>query len=271
LVKVTTFGLSNHDTQCPIFDKFFPFGFFLLGDFHQTPDEPIEMFDQQYKITAPSEILDVLTEASEIRASVKIGCEGAPAFRTWLIGFYKGHLLFDRPKDINPAVEVKKGDRIEVRYYPLGTGVYEFETEYIGSVDATSQCLTEIPRELVFVQRRDSYRVVPARSLPADVVSLLGRQAKATSRIENISITGACLSFPNEIQVRIGMVVPAICLLLNNDSMVELEGVIRASWSTSDGRFCLGLEWRHTNAEERRILKNYLVASQRFEIRRKLA
>ncbi|MDP8221942.1 MAG: PilZ domain-containing protein [Candidatus Lernaella stagnicola] len=189
-------------------------------------------------------------------------------FHSCILHTFHGDLVIDQPEPAAACENVEAGTEVQIHCFLSGAGMHVFNTRYLGKMGATSQHRLEMPGEINFVQRRQAFRVEPGNSLPAEIVSLLGRPALAKTRVENISITGICLSFIKSAGVKPGMEIQKIRVLLNNTEMLELDGIIRGAWRSKHGRFCLGIAWKHLSPENRKILNNYILSCQRFELRR---
>ncbi len=235
----------------------------------ENADNQKEMSDKPYTIHSERKIREVDIEAIESLGMIKVVTKGHGSFMSRIMKIHDGNLLIEQPvPTTKECTVVGPGTQVQIHYYPLGTGLYIFNTTYMGKAGVGSHCQLEFPETIKFVQRRDAYRVEPMHSFPAEVVSIIGKRVAEKTRIENISITGICLSFLKPAELRTGMKMPQILLYLNNDQMLELGGIIRGTWSGAGGRLFVGISWRGMSPNNRKLLNAYILNCQRLELRR---
>lgn len=212
--------------------------------------------------------LEVINEAVQSRGLIELTVAGRGLFITRIVSIHRDLLLLDKLEPPKRARKLLAETEAHVRYLPLGIGVYTFDSRLVAVPDAPSHWALKMPTDIRYIQRRDAYRVTPMHSLPAVCVSLGGRSAAPETQVENISLTGMCLSFPKSVELREGANLPDVCLLLNRTDALMLDGEVRHTWEEPSGRFFVGIAWKRVPRSRRQVLNAYLLACQRLMLRR---
>ena len=225
--------------------------------------------DSQRTQISGDELRKLLVDASGRRIRIRLFFppEG-PAFSSNLVHVYDSQLLMDGVG--SPAIRrlLEQEVRLEAEFSFRRTGVFRFSTYFATFKDHVSeQFLVELPAVIDHVQRRGAYRVEPSRTLSATVMSIGGKATHDRVRIENISISGMCLSFPQQAAIKVGSLLRSIRIHLQDLPEFVVDGVVRSITRAEDGRFRLGVEWWMLEVEQEKILKHFISACQIIEVK----
>jgi c-di-GMP-binding flagellar brake protein YcgR len=185
------------------------------------------------------------------------------------VGILREHFVIEQLEPDNRLHELHVDGRVEIQFALEQRGYFQFETIYRGPVGSSSQYRVDVPKEVSSIQRRQAYRVVPERTLPAECVSIGGRKCHEATVVENVSATGIGLSFTQSTAgIQIGKIMPKIQIVLNKTDTLMLDGIIRAKFRGRGGRYFLGLEWQNLTPAQQKTLENYVAKCQRVELQR---
>ncbi len=203
--------------------------------------------------------------AERSRVTLRFEPEG-PTFVSNLVHLYDSQLLLQGLGSPSMRSRLEPNAGVKAAFTFRRPGIFEFHSTFAGFKDHVSeQFLVEAPELIEHVQRRSAYRVEPLHTLPATVVSIGGKSTRGRVRVENVSLSGVCLSFPQQAPIRVGSLIVAVLLRLYERPEITLDGVVRSITRGGDGRFRLGLEWAALDGEQERTLEHYIAACQVIE------
>lgn len=213
-----------------------------------------------------------LERACGERTRVKINLmESDGMFTSNMVHLYQDEILLDgyKPEDIRNRL--LKGTKLEICFTIEKKSLYCFHSGFNGQKGSTgSQFLVALPEQISRVQRRASYRVDPQRTLSADVLKIGPSWTQGKVRVEDISLEGACFSFPRKAEMKIGVVLPEIRLrLYNSPTDLVIDAIVRSYYRGPDGRFRLGLEWDFESRAQQKVMSDFINACQREEAKRR--
>ena len=218
-----------------------------------------------------TEVEELLHRACDTRTRVKITfSDDEQMLYSNMVHLYQSHLLLDGFSPPSRKSQLRKGMRIEVFFAMERQGLFYFPSAFQGMKGSVGeQFLVGRPDRIRHMQRRRTYRVDPQATLSAEVISIGKSAAMEKVRVENISLDGACLSFPRPADIPVGFLLQDIRIRLQDEPDLILNGVVRSSYPGDDRRFRLGLEWEITEKEQRKTLLRYINACQRSETKRR--
>jgi c-di-GMP-binding flagellar brake protein YcgR len=185
------------------------------------------------------------------------------------VGILHDQLLIDNLEPKKRIRELAKELQIEAHFWLERLGYCTFPTHFLGKVGTSEQYLLQSTKTIRVIQRRDACRVIPAKTLPAECLNLNNKPCEEKTIVENVSITGVCLSFVKSPTIRIGAILPKIQLLLNQQDYITLHGAVRAKYRGAGGRYFLGLEWLNVDAVQLKTIQNYVFGCQRRELQQR--
>lgn len=145
-----------------------------------------------------------------------------------------------------------------------GQGVFTFETHCLEKEALKDNvCLIHRPLNVSHTQRRQAFRVWPAATLQLDCLKIGQMETKDIVKVENISLLGACISFPKKAEITNGAIIKDIQLDIYDGTSIAVSGKICRQWMVPKGRFFVGLEWIGLTREEEIIIRDYISNAQR--------
>ena len=146
--------------------------------------------------------------------------------------------------------------------FPLTSRIYFFgKSNYHGLLTQPLDEAIHIidkPEVMYFRRERRVMRVQPTTSLPVTCLAVGGEKFLDTVLIKNISLEGICLSFPFPMNYKPGGLINGIKLKLHGSNYLTLDGSIRHTYVSQDGKFCVGLMWEPMTKPQFLTLITYL-------------
>lgn len=235
-------------------------------------DEKFRMQQDKFdRIIEDSEAQFALERAIRERAIIRLFIHPTIApLRGNFVGFLHDQLLIDNLEPKKRIRELTKDLQIEAHFWLDRLGYCTFPTRFLGKVGTAEQYLVQSTKTVRVIQRRDALRVIPAKTLPATCLSLNGKPCEEKTIVENVSLTGLCLSFVKSPAIRVGAILPKIQLLLNQEDYITLHAAVRAKYRGAGGRYFLGLEWLNVDAVQSKMIQSYVLGCQRRELQNRL-
>lgn len=226
------------------------------------PDPAQALFDQQTD--------ELLKKACDLRVWAYISYHSElPELITILYEYSKTAILIRGLEPAEDARHLRSPSPIKVSFSYENRGMFKFDSVFLGS-NGVNYYLIQYPTELIRIQRRNTYRVVPAQTLSAQCVSISDKNTKDRVKVENISQEGVRLTFPNKVDLPIGSRIVNIKLQLPGNREVQAHGVVRSIIPDGAEGCSIGIKWVFIDSEAYRILTEYVGACQRKEAKTKL-
>jgi c-di-GMP-binding flagellar brake protein YcgR len=220
------------------------------------------MQDPARKKTVGEKLDQVITLACQEKSRLKLlgGPRDFPLYST-LVSRRGDQLVISRIEPVNLEESLLLGSEIEIIFPLTSRGYFVGDATFIGPcLDAGKEqwFLIAVPKVLYYIKERRFKRVVPPESLPVTCLSISGRKTAKLVSVRDLNEEGVSLSFPKYANIGRGELLRSIKLRLHGSTYITADAVVRHSFPTNDGRFCLGLMWEPLSRQQHKTLNNYI-------------
>ena len=216
-----------------------------------------------------NEIMEILNFAAGERLTAKLQLlELEEPIYANIFEIHGKNIMFRmRPDDLD-NLPFHVNDEIEIGFSIRHKGYFAFKGVFLGAPRYRDEFfMVHRVGGIETMQRRAHYRVEPGMTLSAICEIVEGPLKFMQPEVINISMSGVRLAFPVDVSVEVGDFVEGIALTLQGHSPIIITGFVRSVFKDIDGHHNLGIEWASITAEQLAVLRAYMIACQREEIR----
>lgn len=146
--------------------------------------------------------------------------------------------------------------------FPLTSrGYFIGRAHYLGVTKEQSSAARHVisqPDELNYIKERRCARIVPPRSMPIYCLAIDKKKTDGSVLVRDISREGICLTLGQNTGFEVGEPFRKIKIKLHGNSYLTADAVVRHTFQTRDGYYCIGLMWEPMGRSQFGILRTYL-------------